>query len=369
MQPERAALYFQQGSSDKVYHLQLESTQDEWSVQAQWGRRGSALQSDVKVTRTSYEEAKKVYDRILREKTGKGYQIAQASANGNGATAVGLPATKEHSGHTPELLTPIEEKEGLLLAQDASWWFQQKFDGRRLAVQKSERTYSGINKLGQIIPIDSRLAEALDRVQAKGFLVDGEITDSHFYVWDLLSVNDMDLRIQPYEIRYVHLTQHFRGASDVLLVCETAMTTKAKRDFVKKMHDANAEGFVCKSRNAVYAGGRAGQHFKCKFVVTASFIVGPKPEKKANDGHRSIAVYLLDDNRQRFMGSVGVPDRYRLPKEGEIVEVHYLYCHPGAEGKLIQAKYFGKVREDIQPAECTVSQLKVKADDNGLTES
>ena len=369
MQPERADLYFQQGSSDKVYHLQLEKEEDHWSVHAQWGRRGSALQSDVKANGTSYEEAKRVYDRILREKTGKGYQIAQASANGNGAIAVGLPATKEHSGHTPELLTPIEEKEALLLAQDASWWFQQKFDGRRLAVQKSKEKYSAINKLGQIIPIDARLAEALDRVQAQGFLVDGEITDSHFYVWDLLSLNDTDLRIQSYEIRYVHLTQHFRGVSDVLRVCETAMTTKAKHDFVKKMHSANAEGFVCKSRNAVYAGGRAGQHFKCKFVVSASFIVGPKPEKKANDGHRSIAVYLLDDNRQRFMGTVGVPDRYRLPKEGEIVEVQYLYCHPGAEGKLIQAKYFGNVRDDIEIAECGVSQLKVKANDSDSTES
>ena len=79
MQTERAELYFQQGSSDKVYHLQLEGAQDQWSVQAQWGRRGSALQSDVKVSGTSYEEAKRVYDRILREKTGKGYQIAQAS--------------------------------------------------------------------------------------------------------------------------------------------------------------------------------------------------------------------------------------------------------------------------------------------------
>jgi len=368
MQPERAELYFQQGSSDKVYHLQLENVQDQWSVQAQWGRRGSALQSDVKVSGTNYEEAKRVYDRILREKTGKGYQITQARAKGNEAIAVGLPATKEHSGHTPELLTPIDEPEALLLAQDASWWFQQKFDGRRLAVQKSEGKYSGINKLGQIIPIDSRLAESLDRVRAQGFLADGEITDSRFFIWDLLSVNDTDLRVQPYEIRYVHLTQHFRGVSDVLRVCETAMTTKAKRDFVKKMHSANAEGFVCKNRNAVYAGGRAGQHFKCKFVVTASFIVGLKPEKKANDGHRSIAVYLLDENRQRFMGTVGVPDRYRLPKEGEIVEVQYLYCHPGPDGKLIQAKYFGKVRDDIEIAECNVSQLKVKANDCDPTE-
>jgi hypothetical protein len=135
------------------------------------------------------------------------------------------------------------------------------------------------------------------------------------------------------------------------------------------MHSANAEGFVCKNRNAAYAGGRAGQHFKCKFVVTASFIVGPKPEKKANDGHRSIAAYLLDENRQRFMGTVGVPDRYRLPKEGEIVEVQYLYCHPGPDGKLIQAKYFGKVRDDIEIAECGVSQLKVKANDSDPIES
>jgi bifunctional non-homologous end joining protein LigD len=75
MQTERAELYFRQGSSDKVYHLQLENTQDRWSVQAQWGRRGSALQSDSKVSDTTYEDAKRVYDRLLREKTGKGYQI------------------------------------------------------------------------------------------------------------------------------------------------------------------------------------------------------------------------------------------------------------------------------------------------------
>ncbi len=80
-------------------------------------------------------------------------------------------------------------------------------------------------------------------------------------------------------------------------------------------------------------------------------------------------MYLLDENRQRFMGTVGVPDRYRLPKEGEVVEVQYLYCHPGPEGKLIQAKYFGKVRDDIQLSECAVSQLKIKANDGDTTES
>ena len=125
MQTERVELYFRQGSSDKVYHLQLESAEDRWSVQAQWGRRGSALQSDVKVSDTSYEEAKRVYDRILREKTGKGYQVAQATANGNAAIAVGLPTTKEHSGHTPELLTPIQERE----AERHCYWHRMRLGG------------------------------------------------------------------------------------------------------------------------------------------------------------------------------------------------------------------------------------------------
>jgi len=369
MQPERAELYFRQGSSDKVYHLQLENVQDQWSVQAQWGRRGSALQNDVKANGVPYDDAKRIYDRVLREKMGNGYQIAQATINGDTPISIRLPAIKEHSGHIPELLTPIEEPEALRLAENASWWFQQKFDGRRLAGQKTDGKYSGINKLGQIISIDSRLIESLDLVQARTFLVDGEVTDSHFLVWDLLSVNDDDLRVQPYEIRYVHLTRLFRGVHSTLRVCQTAMTPKTKRAFVKTMHDANAEGFVCKNRYAAYAGGRAGQHFKCKFVAMASFIVGPKPDKKADDGHRSIAVYLLDANRPRFMGTVGVPDRYPLPRVEQIVEVRYFYCHPGPEGKLIQAKYFGKVRDDVALADCCVSQLKVKAGDSEPIES
>jgi bifunctional non-homologous end joining protein LigD len=322
------------------------------------------LQSDTKVSGVAYAEAKRIYDRLLREKTGKGYQVSQATTNGDAAISVGLPVTKEHSGHIPELLTPIDEPDALRLAQDPAWWFQQKFDGRRLAVQKARGQYTGINKLGQIISIDSSLTESLDLVQAEGFLADGEITHSYFRIWDLLSVNDTDLRIQPYEIRYVHLTQHFRGVRGTLQVCETAMTTKDKTAFVKRMHEANAEGFVCKNRYAAYAGGRAGQHYKCKFVTTASFIVGPKPEKKAGDGHRSIAVYLLDGNQPRFMGTVGVPDRYPLPRVEQIVEVRYLYCHPGPDGKLIQAKYFGTVRDDIELAECNVDQLKLRADDS-----
>jgi predicted DNA-binding WGR domain protein len=362
MQTERIDLHYRQGSSDKVYHLQLESTEGTWSVNAQWGRRGSSLQSDTKTTGVPYEEAKHVFDRVLREKTGKGYRVAEGSGATSPVISLGVP-TKEFSGHTPELLTPIEEREALGFVPNLSWWFQQKFDGRRLAVQKQNGEYAGINKLGQIIRIDAQLAASLDLVEADSFLVDGEITDSRFYTWDILTHNGCDLRDHAYEVRYARLTRLFQGVHEVLRVAETAMTPKAKRNLIARMHEIRAEGFVCKNRSATYAGGRSGQHFKCKFVATASFIVGPKPDKKAADGHRSIAVYLLDGVQERFMGTVGVPERYRLPKDGEIVEVRYLYCHPGPEGKLIQAKYFGQVRDDIERTDCSVSQLKLKADE------
>ena len=362
MQTERIDLQYQQGSSDKVYHLQLETVEGTWSVKAQWGRRGSRLQSDTKAGGVTYEEAKLIFDRVVREKMGKGYRVAKSNGVSSPAISLGMP-TKEFSGHAPELLTPIEEREALGFVPNLSWWFQQKFDGRRLAIQKHNGEYEGINKLGQIIPIDAQLAASLDLVEADSFLVDGEITDSRFYTWDILTHNGCDLRDHAYEVRYARLTQLFQGVHEVLRVAQTAMTPKAKRNFVDRMHEIRAEGFVCKNRHAVYAGGRSGQHFKCKFVATASFIVGPKPDKRAADGHRSIAVYALDGDRERFMGAVGVPERYRLPKDGEIVEVRYLYCHPGPEGKLIQAKYFGQVRHDIDRTDCSVCQLKLKADE------
>jgi bifunctional non-homologous end joining protein LigD len=182
MQTERVELYFRQGSSDKAYQLQLANVDDKWSVEAQWGRGGSSLQSDTKVGAVAYAEAKRIYDRLLREKIGKGYHVSQATSNGNAAISVGLLVAKEHSGHVPELLTPIEEPDALRLAQDPARWFQQKFDGRRFAVQKVHGQYTGINKLGQVISIDSSLIESLDLVHAEGFLADGEITQSHFRI-------------------------------------------------------------------------------------------------------------------------------------------------------------------------------------------
>ena len=76
MQSESISLYFQEGSSDKEYHAQLESHDEGWIVNFQYGRRGSALQAGSKTAQPlPYEEAKKIYDKVVREKIGKGYRF------------------------------------------------------------------------------------------------------------------------------------------------------------------------------------------------------------------------------------------------------------------------------------------------------
>jgi hypothetical protein len=104
--------------------------------------------------------------------------------------------------------------------------------------------------------------------------------------------------------------------------------------------------------------------FRTAAIGMARIEYHDKLAKKVSDGHRSIAVYLFEEQRQRFMGTVGVPERYPLPTEGQIVEIRYLYWHPGPDGKLIQAKYFGQIRDDIARGECSVSQLKLRADES-----
>jgi hypothetical protein len=72
-----ADLYFQEGTSDKEYHLSLTSNDKDnsvWLVFADYGRVGRKLKRDFKGEGLEYEDAKALYDRVLNEKLKKGYK-------------------------------------------------------------------------------------------------------------------------------------------------------------------------------------------------------------------------------------------------------------------------------------------------------
>lgn len=95
---EQARLWFREGTSDKVYEVDLvEVATHQYVVNFRYGRRGSALKDGTKTaTPLALAKAKLVFDKLVAEKVAGGYKHAEAAgtvapaaqpSNGNGSAA------------------------------------------------------------------------------------------------------------------------------------------------------------------------------------------------------------------------------------------------------------------------------------------
>ena len=140
----------------------------------------------------AYEEAKKIFDRLIAEKQAKGY-----TPGANGTPYQNTPREAQATGILPQLLNPIEEGFVRKLLANPLWWMQEKYDGRRLLLQKRGVTVTGINRRGlQVALPEPLVAEAL--ASGADFLLDGEAVGDQLLVFDLLRMDDADLRPKPY---------------------------------------------------------------------------------------------------------------------------------------------------------------------------
>ena len=94
---------------------------------------------------------------------------------------------------------------------------------------------------------------------------------------------------------------------------------------------------------------------KFKFVATLSAIVA-----KGNI-QRSVEISLFKGRSLVSCGNVTIPANHEIPPAGAIVEVRYLYAYRDSLA-LYQPVYLGE-RDDVEPGECLVSQLKFKAEE------
>ncbi len=347
---EHTTLYYREGASDKVYQAAIEPKDGGYVVTFAYGRRGSTLATGTKTqTPVDYATAKTVYDRLVREKTAKGYTPG----------ADGTPyqhSDKQASGILPQLLNTIDEEQLESLLNDRQYVLQEKHDGRRLMLRKLTHTITGINKLGVVTGFPAIVAEEFQLAEAD-FLIDGEIVGEEYHAFDLLELDGDDLRGRTYQERYLHLINLLASFNHwhVSLV-ESAHLPGQKREVFNRLKAENREGVVFKRGDAIYTAGRpnsGGPQLKYKFQETASFIV-----TKVN-ARRSVSLMLFDGDRVVPVGNVTIPPNHDIPQVGAIVEVRFLYAHRG--GSIFQPVYLG-VRDDIRAEECTVSQLKYKAD-------
>ena len=72
-----AHLYYQEGTSDKVYHLYLTQslTDDSYAIISRYGRRDGGLQQTEKGFDSHLEAAEKAWNRLHHDKLQKGYQV------------------------------------------------------------------------------------------------------------------------------------------------------------------------------------------------------------------------------------------------------------------------------------------------------
>ncbi|MBX9919315.1 MAG: WGR domain-containing protein [Mycolicibacterium frederiksbergense] len=350
---ESASLYFKSGSSDKVYHASIESAEGGFVVTYAYGRRGATLSTGTKTKApVDHATARRIFEKLVSDKRSKGYTDGDT-----GTPYLHSDKAGRVSGLLPQLLNVIDEREAARVVADPQWVMQEKFDGRRLMLRKIGAVVEGVNKLGLVVSLSAPIAAAALDLPGD-FVLDGEVIGDRFHVFDLLSRDGTDLREQAYSDRYGALAALIGSVSPSARIGAVDCWTSAfdKADRLNALRARNAEGVVFKRWDAPYRQGRpnsGGTQLKLKFVTTVSAVVTTINQQ------RSVGVSLLNGEDWQAVGNVTVPANQNVPQLGDVVEVRYLYA--GLVGGALYQPVLLGVRDDVEPAECVVAQLKLKA--------
>ena len=340
-------LYFREGSSDKVYRVAIEPRDGGYVVNTAFGRRGTTLSTGTKTSSpVPMDVAQTIYDKLIREKTAKGYTIGSD-------TMAYHDGSRKVTGIRPQLLNPVESPDPLLA--DDTFYLQPKLDGKRLLIQKLGDDVTGINRRGIECGIPESIREAAMTLSGD-FIVDGEAVGDMLHVFDILELEQSDIRRIPYRDRLVKLLNLLAtGQQTAIQWVATISGQSAKLRTFSQLRKDQAEGVVFKRIGAPYSAGRpnsGGDQFKFKFVETASVIVN------AVNAKRSVAIAVWENAKLVSCGNVTIPADQPIPQVGDTADVRYLYAL-SASGSLFQPVYLG-TRDDIAAAECTRDQLKFR---------
>ena len=344
------SLAFKEGSSDKVYLASVEQVTGGHVVNFAFGRRGSTLNTGTKTqSPVSLDEANKIYEKLVLSKTAKGYKPT-GETGGIASSITNAVTDKEQrdTGLRPQLLNPITEDEAETYILNNEWCAQEKFDGKRMTIKKTGSTIIAANRKGLSIGFPDTISSSLDALK-ENFVVDGESVGDVLNAFDLLEHNDTDLREEPYSVRLEHLDQII-SATKAVVVAETAIGTKAKKDLMARLKKEGKEGIVFKKLSAKWYAGRpasGGSAVKCKYWASASCVVSKINAK------RSIEISLEGQS----IGNVTIPPNKQIPPINSVAEIRFLYAYKG--GSLYQPIYLG-TRDDVDASECTFKKQKLK---------
>lgn len=353
--------------SDKVYHCMIGEETGGYAVNFAYGRRGTALSYGSKTqSPVSLEKAEKIYDKLVAEKTSKGYVLAPGisgdvfgiQALGSGSSTPDVPVIKqqkESSGVLPQLLNPCTEDELEIYLKSDDWGCQEKYDGDRRLILVRDSKAQGINRKGQFVQLMPKTVEAA-LLPGIDMILDGEAIGETLFAFGILECDGENLRGLPYFKSYMRLQEVLSPyPHEGIQVIPLALTTEEKKALFDKVKAEGGEGVVFKRLGAPYNMGRpnkGGDQLKYKNWESASCLVIGINDK------RSVQLGLYDADKLINVGNVTIPPNKDIPQKGTVVEIRYLYAYKG--GSLFQPQYEGE-RTDIDPSDCDTAQLKYTA--------
>jgi len=351
---QQVSLFFRQGSSDKIYNVEIVNTTDGFLVNFSYGRRCGSLKSGTKTAApVDKEKAIKIFNQLVKSKWSKGYAEEEVSLQ---STSFQAQTDKEHSNVSCQLLNLINQHEAEVLCNDHRFCIQEKFDGERRLIERKSKVIKGINRKGYYVPLTHNLEQSFLNIHANSFIVDGEDLGDEIQLFDILMLNGEDLRERPYQERY-YLLCSLAIDDPQLQIIRSFTTSEDKLALLKKLDALGKEGVVFKRLDAPYTEGRpnsGGSQLKRKFYKECSVIVA-----EHNSGKRSVSMAINDHNNAIVpIGSVTIPPNKEIPPVGSIINVRYLYAFK--QGSLYQPIYEYK-RGDLDNSDCHIRQLKYKA--------
>lgn len=354
--PRAVSLYCTEGSADKVYQASIASKDGGWVVEFAYGKRGTALKTGTKTqSPVGYVEAIKVFDKLVKEKTSKGYTEDQS-----GVAYTNTEHAHRASGVLPQLPTAITPSDLTRLLSDSSWGLQEKRDGENRLILVKDGVVRGINRKGLFVDIPCDWAASF--AVFPNCLIAGEAVGGVYFAFDLLECEDVDLRTYQFQDRYARLEGLYCNAVlksrvtlvgfdnfvDSFKVIPLVVGADHKRELVDSVQAEGGEGVVFKLLDAVFEIGKCLSSLKHKFVESSTCVVLRQNQQ------RSVAVGLRDGGEMLDLGNVTIPANFTVPEVDALVEIRYLYRFEN--GCFEQPVYLGP-RTDIDVEDAVVSQI------------
>lgn len=258
----------------------------------------------------------------------------------------------------PMLASEANKNRLISLCEDDRFYGEKKIDGVRMLAHVGGGTFAFMSRTGKALSVSPLvLGEFKSFVDAKTmFVLDGELLDNTFWMFDFVKAGDSVTPDLPFEQRRGILEEfvaRWNPGSAVRLLASTRDAT-AKTALAKTIIEERGEGLVFKRFDAPYLPGKKCDNFlKVKFRCDVDCVV----IALGHNGKANMTLALFDPPNPKPVpvGHCGAltGDGPRV-QVGDVVQVTCLYASDN--NKLVQAT-MPKIRTDKAATDCTLDQL------------